>query len=94
MADKNSVILTLGYTNTDFTRQFKIDNVDAGAFSSVKDNVLAVNASLLAGTDDGLAQFFLSDDYDATDSENVIGKFNGIVDATIVEQTITPIDLT
>lgn len=28
MADTNSVILTLGYTNTDFTRQLKIDNVE------------------------------------------------------------------
>lgn len=90
----NSVIMTLGYTGTDFTRQFKIDNVEADALSSVKANILAVNASITAGTDDGLADFFLSDDYDATDSENIIGKCSGIVDAQIVEMTTTPIDLT
>lgn len=93
MAENNSVILTFGYTGTDFTRQLKIDNVEAGALSSVKANIQAVNASITAGTDDGLADFFLSDDYDATDSENIVGKFSGIVDATIVEETITGIDL-
>ena len=93
MADTNSVILTLGYTNTDFTRQLKIDNVESGALSSVKANILDFNASVTGGLSaaDGLAEFFISDDYDASDSENVIGEFNGIVGAQIVEETITEI---
>ena len=93
MADTNSVILTLGYTNTDFTRQLKIDNVESGALSSVKANILDFNASVTGGLSaaDGLAEFFISDDYDASDSENVIGEFNGIVGAQIVEETTTEI---
>lgn len=93
MADNNSVILTLGFTGTDFTRQMKFDNVDSGSLSSVKANILALNASLTGGTADGLDAFFISDDYDATDSENVVGEFSGIVGAQIIEKTITELDL-
>ena len=73
-----SVELTLGYTNTDFTRPFSIGGVSASALSGIVDNVKAVNASLTAGTDGGLADFFLADDYDASDTDNVIGKLNAI----------------
>lgn len=93
MADTNSVILTLGYTGTDFTRQMKFDNVDSGSLSSVKANILALNASITGGTADGLAEFFISDDYDNSDSENVIGEFNGIVGAQLIEETVTVFDL-
>ena len=93
MADNNSVILTLGYTGTDFTRQFKIDNVDSGALSSVKAKVQAFNASIAGGLSaaNGLAEFFISDDYDASDSENVVGEFSSIVGAQIIEETVTDI---
>lgn len=75
----NSVIITLGFSGTDFTRDLKFDNVPDAALADIVTNAKAVNASLAGGTDDGLADFFISDDYDATDSNNVIGKFNRIV---------------
>lgn len=90
----NSVTLKFGYTNTEFTRQYKIENVATADLEDVKEKVLAVNASLKAGTADGLEDFFRSDDYDATDSENVIGKFNGIVAAQYTTSEVTDIDLT
>lgn len=74
-----SVTMTLGYTNTDATRTIKIGDVARSALSSVAAKTKAVNASLAAGTDDGLADFFRADDYDASDPNNIVGKFNRIV---------------
>ena len=80
MADiKRSVTITMGYTNTDFTRNFKIDNVANSAFPNIAARAKAINASLAGGTDGGLSDFFLADDYDASDPNNIIGKFNRIV---------------
>ena len=95
MADTNSVILTLGFTGTDFTRQMKFDNVDSGSLSSVKANVFAFNAAITGGLSaaDGLAEFFISDDYDNSDPENVIGEFSRIVGAQTIRETVTVFDL-
>ena len=71
--------MVFGYSNTDFTRTYNFAGLSAAAITNLKSNVMAVNASLSAGTDNGLADFFRSDDYDASDSENIIGKFTGIV---------------
>ena len=71
--------MVFGYSNTDFTRTYNFSGLSQAALANLKSNVLAVNASLSAGTDDGLANFFRSDDYDASDAENIIGKFTGIV---------------
>lgn len=79
----NSVTMTLGYTGTDFTRKMKLDNLEAGALSSVKSKILAVNASIAGGTDGGLKEFFRADDYDASDSNNIVGEFSGITAAQI-----------
>ena len=89
----NYVTLKFGYTNTEF-RQYKIEDVATEDLDDVKDKVLAVNASLKAGTADGLDTFFRSDDYDATDSENVVGNFKGIVAAQYTTSEVTDIDLT
>lgn len=94
MADiKNSVKITLGYNGTDFQRNMKFDDVANSALSGVKTKCKAVNASLAAGTAGGLSTFFLADDYDATDPENIIGNFNGIVAAQIDSSEVTYIDL-
>ena len=88
---KNTVEFTLGYTNTDFTRKMKFDGVSSAALSGVQSGVLALNASLAAGTDGGLSSFFRSDDYDVTtDPTNPVGIFNGIVAAKAesVEETV------
>ncbi len=84
---KRTAKLTFGYSNTDFTRTYKFDGLSAAGVSGVKAAVLAVNASLTAGTDGGLSTFFRSDDYDVSDPDNPVGIFNGIVASqTIVEE--------
>lgn len=90
----NSAKLTFGYTNTDFTRQYTFNNLSTADCEGIKAKVLALNASIAGGTDGDLGDFFISDDYDATDSENVIGKFNGIVAAQYEASTVTDIPLT
>ena len=78
---KRSVTMTFGYGNTDFTRKYKFDGLDAAAMPNIKSKILAINASLAGGTDGGLGDFFRSDDYDDSDSNLIIGKFTGIVAA-------------
>lgn len=91
MAD-NYVQLTYGYVGTDFTRQFTISKIAdsiAADESTIKSKILAINASLQAGTADDLANFFRSDDYDGTN-----GKLNRIVKARLVTETVTNIPKT
>lgn len=90
MATTNSVTLTLGYEGTNFTRKYKFTDVEAGALSSVKAKVLAYNAAVPTAD----KNVFISDDYDATDIENVIGKCAGIVAAYYEtrEETDIPLD--
>jgi len=80
MSIKNSVNLTFGYTNTNFTRTMTLDGLSAAALPSIESKILAINESLAAGTDDGLADFYRSDDFDA--SQN-IGRFNKIKSARV-----------
>jgi len=89
----NSVTLTFGYKGTDFTRKYKFGDVAAGALSSIKGNVLAFNASVTGGASsaDGLPDFFISDDYDNSDSENVIGELASITAAQYETVTVTEI---
>lgn len=91
MAD-NYVQLTYGYVGTDFTRQFTISKIAdsiAADEDTIKAKVLAINASLQAGTATDLANFFRSDDYDGTN-----GKLNRIVKAKLVTETVTNIPKT
>lgn len=89
MAAINSITLTLGYSNTDFTRKYKFTGMDSSAFTSVKAKVQAYNAAIPAAD----KKIFISDDYDDTDSENIIGEFAGIVAAQYesVEETNIPL---
>lgn len=89
----NSAKLTFGYSNTEFTRQYTFNNLSAEDCANLKAKVLALNASIEGGTDGNLGDFFISDDYDASDSENVIGKFNGVVAAQFEASTVTEIPL-
>lgn len=93
MADTYTVNATFGYTGTDFTRTYQFGGVSIGALSSIVANVKSLNASLEAGTSGGLDSFFIADDYDATDSENIIGKFAGIVALQSQKIEDTDIDL-
>jgi len=55
------VQITCGYEETDFTRQYQFDVAESLA-ADVKDNILAINASLAASNSGGMHSFFLSDD--------------------------------
>ena len=89
MSTTNSVTLTLGYTNTDFTRKYKFTDVEVSALTAVKAKVQAYNAAIPAAD----KKVFISDDYDASDNENVIGEFAGIIAAQYdsVEEEIIPL---
>lgn len=94
MADsKNSVTMTFGYGGTDFTRRYKFDGVPDSSLAGVKSAILAINASLAGGTDGGLKDFFRSDDFDDSDSSDIIGQFTGIVAAQIDSTQVTEINL-
>lgn len=87
MATENYVELTFGYTYTDFTRTYKISDVEETALYDVADKVVAYNANIPAAD----KKVFISDDYDDTDSENIVGEFNGIIAAKLVTVTETKI---
>lgn len=89
----NTVTLTFGYKGTDFTRKYKFDDVATSALASVKANVLAFNESVTGGASSagGLDTFFISDDYDASDAENVVGELASITAAQYETTTVTEI---
>ena len=88
-----SITLTLGYSGTTFKRNIKMENIsDELENSAIVANIKAVNASLSGGTDGGLKEFFISDDYDATDSNNVIGELTGITAAAVDDVTVNPLN--
>ena len=89
MSTTNSVTLTLGYEGTDFTRKYKVGGVSTAALDSVKSNILAYNAAVPEAD----KKVFISDDYDSSDSENVIGRLKGIVAAQIAVEETTEINL-
>ena len=87
----NSIKLTLGYNQSEFTRNMTIGNVAdsiASDSATIKEKIRAVNESIAGGTDDGLFDFFRADDYDGTG-----GTFAGITAAQIVSTEVTVIEL-
>ena len=81
----NTVKLTFGYGNNSAqTRQYSFGDVADSLIADVKDNILAVNASLTGGTAGGLSSFFIDDDGN---------NFTGITAAQIVAESETVIDL-
>lgn len=88
MADqKITVNLTLGYKNTKETRTYTIDDVARDDLQYIEEKVDAINASIKAGTDDGLSAFFRSDDYDeSTDTGTMVGIIEA--ESVIVEEEL------
>lgn len=84
MANKTSVTLTFGFSDTDFTRKYKFDDVSNAALSGIADKCKAINQSLAGGTAGGLSTFFLSDDGDS---------FCSIIAAQSDQSSINVIDL-
>lgn len=89
MSVTNSVTLTMSYKNTDFKRKYKIDNVATADLANVKAKVLAYNANVPAAD----KQIFISDDYDASDPEDIIGTFESISAASYETVEYTRINL-
>ena len=85
----NYIAVTLGYSNTDFQRTYKIADVDSDALPNVKTKIRAYNANIPAAD----KKVFISDDYDASDSENIVGEFTGIIAAKIVQDEEEDINL-
>ena len=56
-----SVTMTTAYVGTDYTRNYKFNDVSDSVLSSMTTKVKAINASLEAGTAGGLSSFFLGE---------------------------------
>lgn len=82
--------LTFGYKDTDFSRVYAFEVDDSVSSADIVNAIKSVNSSLKGGTDGGLTNFFLSDDYD---SDEGIGTFKGIQNATIISKTVENINL-
>jgi len=81
-----TLTLTLGYKDTNFIRKMKFGGLSDADLTNLVANVQAFNASIAGGTDDGLNEFFVSDDFDAT---NNIGTLAGITAASTDDSTDT-----
>ena len=88
MSVTNKVSLTLAYKGTSYTRNYEFD-VAQSALANVKSKVLAYNANVPAA--DKLV--FISNDYDDSDPENIIGTFENIKSAKVITETTTKIPL-
>ena len=82
----NELRLTFSYTNTDFTRQYIIKDVEITS-TEAKNRVQTFNASIASDSD--LKGFFISDDYESPNK----GLLNSIVEAKYVKITETDIPL-
>lgn len=88
-----TVEITMGYSNTDFSRKYTIADVPQSAYANIEAQAISVNDSLASGTDGGLADFFRSDDYDDSNPQQIIGRFNRITDLRSKVQTVNNIPL-
>ncbi len=85
-----TLTVTFGYTGTDFTRSYKMNVVDAEiVVPHIKRKILEYNAAIPAVD----KKVFISDDYDASDPQNIIGKFSGIIAAKYTTDVETDINL-
>ena len=75
---ENSVTLTMAYRGTNFQRKYQLNDVNADEFDQIKARVLYYNANLPEAD----RKIFISDDYDASDPDNVIGELASITAAS------------
>lgn len=83
---ENSIILTMAYSGTDFTRKYQLNNISAENLADVKAKVMTYNQNLPA--DD--KKIFISDDYDANAG---IGELASITAASYKTVTYERINL-
>lgn len=72
MSEFITLSMQFAYKNTDFTRTYELEGLSAAALSSVESKIISINDSLSAGTDGGLKDFFISDDFDATQDKGTL----------------------
>lgn len=83
---QKSLTVECTYTGTDFTRTYNFTKLDTATPQTAQAKIIALNESLAGGTDGGLADFFVADDYDGTN-----GKLKSIKAAKMKFVTTTPI---
>ena len=79
----NSLEITLSYSNTNYTRTYKIPDVKDSAIPDIKSKIEAYNSNIPAAD----KKVFISDDYDASDPDEIIGEFEKISSARLVTVT-------
>ena len=79
-----SLRLKATYEDTDFTRDYIFTDFPQSVIPDIKDKVNAINASIAAGTDSGMADFFTSNNGD---------RLAKITEAVLTRTTETPLDL-
>lgn len=80
----NSLQLSFGYENSDQKRTYTFSDINDSVISGIKAKVIAINDSLAANTDGGLASFFIDDNNN---------NLKYIEEAKIISVTETPLDL-
>lgn len=84
-----SLTVTLGYRNTDFQRKYKFNGITQQAAETAKAKIKAYNADIPAAD----KKVFISDDYDNSDPDHIIGEFESIVAAQYESVTYERINL-
>lgn len=85
----NVVELTMGYSNTDKTRVYRFAGLSSAVLEDIAQNVNDFNANIVEAD----KKVFISDDYDDSDPQNVIGEMVGIVAARSIVTTEEEIPL-
>ena len=92
----NYITLKFAYHNTDFTRTYKLEDVQTAALPNVKQKIKDINTALATEgyglTKVALSANFVANEYDATDTFGT-GHLQAIAEATIVQESIDKIPL-
>lgn len=77
--------IDLEYTDTDYSRSYRMSGISQAAINSANDNIEAINSSLEAGTAGSLSSTFISDDFDDSSGTGYLKKINRSVITTTTE---------
>ena len=77
--------LDLAYTNTDFTRSYRMTGVSAAAAQDANTKITAINTSLAEGTAGSLSSTFIAEDFDTVTSVGYLEKIDRMVVTTTTE---------
>lgn len=83
-----AVQIDCSYSNTDYERSYRMNNVNQNDLSTVDSKVQAINASLAAGTAGGLSSTFVSEDFTPGEGKGYLEKINRAVKTVTIETDI------